>query len=169
VDPVIRSSSGEELLSPDGVRRLTADLLPMTRLLTPNLDEAAALSGLRVRTPEEMAEAARALHDQGAANVLVKGGHLDGGRVIDVLFDGSNMVRLVGDRIAGPSPHGTGCVLSSAIAAYLALGHDLASAVSSGNAVVRRAIRNRLIVGQGWPVCDPIGLGDLARPAPHAP
>jgi hydroxymethylpyrimidine kinase/phosphomethylpyrimidine kinase len=160
LDPAMRSSSdGRRLLSEAGVRAMRASLLPRTFLLTPNLDEAEELAGFPVRTPAQMEEAARAIHDQGPRQVLVKGGHLQEGPLIDVFFDGSAIFRLAGKREDGPGCHGTGCVLSSAITAYLARGDDVESAVSRGQAFVRRAIRNRLSLGRGIGPCDPNGLG----------
>jgi hydroxymethylpyrimidine kinase/phosphomethylpyrimidine kinase len=102
-----------------------------------------------------MEEAARIIAGSGVLYVLVKGGHLEGGEVLDLLSDGENVWRLTAGRIAGPSPHGTGCVLSSAIAARLAWGDDTETAVRYGGEVVRRAIRNQARVGRGAPVADP--------------
>ncbi len=152
LDPVVRSSSGAQLLSGEGVDCLLNRLLPMASIVTPNLDEAACLTGVPVRTVKDMERAARALHARGAPHVLITGGHLPGERIVDVFFDGSRIAHLAGGRIAGPSPHGTGCVLSSAIAAHLALGESVDSAAQRGVRFVRIAIRRAAAIGGGAPV-----------------
>ena len=158
LDPVMVSTSGTQLLTPDGVDVLRTRLLPMSFLLTPNLDEAEALLGRSVRTPAEMEEAARALYDMGARHVLVKGGHLQSDAAVDVFFDGRRAERLRGERIPIADSHGTGCVLSAAITAYLARGGELREAVSKGKVFTERAVRNGLRLGKGSGPCDPLGL-----------
>jgi hydroxymethylpyrimidine/phosphomethylpyrimidine kinase len=158
LDPVLCSSTGTRLLSKEGAQLMRSTLFPSTFLLTPNLDEAESLTDTTVRTPDQMEEAARALHGMGVLNVLVKGGHLEGKKLVDVFFDGRSAFRLVGDRIENTDCHGTGCVLSAAITAHLARGVDIESAVSRGQVFTRRAIRNGLRLGRGQGPCDPIGL-----------
>jgi len=153
LDPVIRASSGTSLLSDEGILAGLFDrLLPMASLVTPNLEEASLLTGDRVSTLEDMERAARVIHRQGSRHVLVTGGHLAGERTVDVFFDGSRIRHLAESRIPGPSPHGTGCVLSSAIAAHLALGESVESATEHGVAFVRMAIRRAGAIGSGSPV-----------------
>lgn len=159
LDPVITSSSGATLLNFDARHVLCTQLLPMCTLVTPNLDEAEALFGKPVRTPSEMETAARGIYYLGGTNVLVTGGHLEGPTVLDVFFDGENMERLEGERIDDAESHGTGCVLSAAIAAYLARGEALWDAVKEGKTFTADAIRNRLRLGHRTGPCDPLNLG----------
>ena len=158
LDPVLVSTSGAELLVPDAIDILRTRLVPMSLLLTPNLDEAEALLGVSVRTPAQMEKAARSLKDMGAKSVLVKGGHLQEDAAIDVFFDGQDVKRLIGERLPALDSHGTGCVLSAAITAYLASGSNLEEAVSSGKAFTEQAILNGLRLGKGSGPCDPLGL-----------
>ena len=117
------SKHGHALLAEDAVASLRERILPLATIVTPNLPEAAGLTGLRVDSPEQMVAAAEAILAMGPAAVLVKGGHLEGSARADDLFvDGTQRVWVGGERIATPHTHGTGCVLSSAITAYLAEG-----------------------------------------------
>ncbi len=159
VDPVLRSSSGARLLDREGFDGVRDALLPLAFLITPNLDEAEALTGETARTPDQMASAARRLREMGARNVLVKGGHLEGRRLVDVFFDGQDVIRFAGERIENAHRHGTGCVLSAAVTAYLARGAEVQSAVARARVFTRRAIRNGLPLGQGIGPCDPVGIG----------
>jgi hydroxymethylpyrimidine/phosphomethylpyrimidine kinase len=152
LDPVVRASSGAPLLSAEGIDSLLDRLLPLATIVTPNLDEAARLTGVEVHTVGDMERAAEALHSRGARHALITGGHLRGETLVDVFFDGARIAHLSGCRVPGPSPHGTGCVLSSAIAAHLALGDAVDSAVARGIDFVRMAIRNAAAIGGGQPV-----------------
>ncbi len=119
VDPVFVSKHGHRLLAEDAVESLRRRLLPLAALVTPNLPEAAGLAGFAVTTRDDMVRAAEAILAMGAAAVLVKGGHLDDGdRADDLLRLGGDALWIEGARIATPHTHGTGCVLSSAIAAH---------------------------------------------------
>lgn len=158
VDPVMASSSGAALLHSDASAALRRELLPLARVITPNLDEAAALTGRTVRTVEDMEAAARHIFDMGPRYVLVKGGHLEGDEAIDILFDGARILRLRAARIATAGAHGTGCVLSASIAAYLSLGHPVEKAVELAKELVGAAIRNRLQLGSGLGPCDPLSF-----------
>lgn len=157
VDPVMLSTSGASLLNPDARLAFRKELLPLALLITPNLDEAQILTGKQIRTVEDMEEAALQIHGMGARNVLVKGGHLDGDAT-DVFFDGKEFSHLHSERIATRNTHGTGCVLSAAITAYLAFGKSLAEAVRHGKGFVSEAIRNGLNLGSGNGPCDPLEL-----------
>ena len=161
VDPVFVSKHGSALLAPDAVAALRRRILPLATLVTPNLPEAAGLSGLRVATRDDMRRAADALLEAGTHAVLIKGGHLDDGakESPDLFADGIRTEWLTVDRIDTPHTHGTGCTLSAAIAAYLARGADLLEAVSSGKHFVTEAIRHALPLGRGigpvdqlWPI-----------------
>jgi len=153
VDPVLRSSSGTLLVADDVLPAIRELLLQRSALVTPNLAEAAALTGRDVGTVEEMEEAARTLRDLGARCVLVKGGHLDGPPV-DVFHDGDRVRRLAGERIPGDARRGTGCSLSAAIAAGLALGWTLATSVERARRYLREAIRSSVPLGGGSEFLD---------------
>ena len=141
VDPVMASTSGSSLLTKDALAALCEHLLPLTRVVTPNLQEAAALAGREVATLEAMREAARAILAMGPTYVVVTGGHLaDKQNVVDLLFDGAGFEELRGPRVDTPHTHGTGCTYSAAIAAWLARGQTLARAVSLAKAFTWRAI-----------------------------
>ena len=148
VDPVMVSSSGTHLLEHSGEDILKRALLPLALLLTPNLAEASVLTGIDVKDLPSMEESARRLHRMGARIVLVTGGHL-AGEAVDVFFDGSRVERLSAPRISSTDLHGTGCVLSAAIAAYLAQGLALFDAVLRSKEFVTEAIRDSLRLGRG--------------------
>jgi hydroxymethylpyrimidine/phosphomethylpyrimidine kinase len=157
VDPVFVSKHGHPLLQEDAVAALRDLVVPLAAVITPNLPEAAGLAGFEVRTRQDMKRAAQAIVDLGARSVLVKGGHLDDdSRASDVFFDGDCMEWIESERIATPHTHGTGCVLSAAITAHLALGLDPLEAVSRGKAFVTEAIRSALEIGQGIGPVNPL-------------
>jgi hydroxymethylpyrimidine/phosphomethylpyrimidine kinase len=151
LDPVMASHRGDSLLDEDAVDTLKSVLMPAATLVTPNLFEAAMLlGGAKARTADAMAEQARQLRDLGAKAVLVKGGHLDG-EAIDVLLDDEGEERLEAPRHETENTHGTGCTLSSAIAAGLAKGKTLRKAVRDAKVYVTAAIiaADELDVGKG--------------------
>jgi len=157
VDPVLVSTSGTILLASDAIESLKKKLIPRTLLITPNASEAGILSGMEVHTPDDMEEAARRLRDLGARFVLVKGGHLEGDAV-DLLFDGSAFTFFRSARIGHTNIHGTGCVLSAAITAYLALGNPVLESVRLGKDFITEAIATSTRIGKGaWP-CNAAGL-----------
>ena len=119
IDPVMMSTSGATLMNPDAITVFRRTLLPLASLITPNTDEAGALTGKTIRTVRDMEEAAMEIHDAGAAHVLIKGGHVKADVATDVLFDGKEFSKFQSSRIATRNTHGTGCVLSASIAAYL--------------------------------------------------
>ncbi len=165
VDPVMVSGSGTTMMAHDAIMALRACLLPLARVITPNLEEAQVLAGRRVETLDDMELAARELQAMGASSVLVKGGHLSGQQAVDVFFDGEDSVHLSLPRQPKQRVHGTGCVLSAAIAAFLASGQSLREAVESSKNFVDQAIRDALDLGGGVEQCDPLGLrrkGDAA-------
>ena len=149
VDPVFVSKNQDVLLSSDSIESLKGRLLPLAAVVTPNLHEAAGLTGRRIAGLADMREAARALHALGPRYVLVKGGHLDDGAT-DVLFDGESFLELTAERIESQNTHGTGCTLSAAIAAWLAHGHAVPEAVARAKDYVTGAIRHGLEVGKGF-------------------
>ncbi|MGH9514450.1 MAG: bifunctional hydroxymethylpyrimidine kinase/phosphomethylpyrimidine kinase [Terriglobales bacterium] len=148
LDPVLKSSSGAELLDRNGVAVLIQRLLPLADVITPNLDEAAALTGMKVENPTQMEAAARRLHEMGAKVVVVTGGHLD--QAIDVLSVKGEPVQIYrAKRIDSPNTHGTGCAFSTAIACHLALGQSLSLAVLLAKSYVLAAIKNSYSIGPG--------------------
>lgn len=152
LDPVLVATSGDSLGAPDVVEAMKRFLFPLATVITPNVPEAVRLSG--EREPMDTAgleQVARVLRGQGAAAVLVKGGHLGGDTAEDVLFDGANMTVLRAPRVDTKNTHGTGCTLSSAIAAQLAKGQPLAEAVASAKDYLTGALRaaDTLDVGSG--------------------
>ena len=148
LDPVMVATSGDVLLERPAVQAIRDRLLPLASLVTPNLDEAAILAEMPVRDVPAMERAARLLVERGAAAALVKGGHLAGAEAVDVLFDGDVHVYRH-RRIETTSTHGTGCTLSSAITAHLALGHPLREAVARSLDFVHRAIATAPGLGSG--------------------
>ncbi|MGI8426871.1 MAG: bifunctional hydroxymethylpyrimidine kinase/phosphomethylpyrimidine kinase [Actinomycetota bacterium] len=146
VDPVVAATTGQRLLDPEAIGVMVKWMFPLALVVTPNLSEASALTGFDVSTPEDMDRAARQIYDFGPQFVLIKGGHLAGDPT-DVLFDGSEITHLGGQRIYSQHTHGTGCKLSAAITACLALGQDVPSAVMQAKAFVNWVLRN----GFPWP------------------
>ncbi len=167
VDPVLASSAGARLLDDDGLRMLCAELLPVARVVTPNIPEAEVLSGIRIESEGDLKDAARRIHELGAASVVITGGHRTGvehtSEVKDVLFDGRAFSDLVVRRVEGPEVHGTGCTYAAAVAAYLALGYSLVDAASRAQQFVAIAIRESLSIGQGARVLNHFGGGILKR------
>jgi len=152
LDPVMVAKSGDRLLRAEAVDALKRDLLPLATVLTPNLPETGDLLGHAVAdSPEAMRDAARALHALGPKHVLVNGGHGSGDTLVDVLFDGNRVVELPAPRIRTRNTHGTGCTLSSAIAALLPQRPTVEAAVRDARAYVLEAIRraDELQVGGG--------------------
>ena len=156
VDPVFVSKHGHPLLQEDAVDALRTRILPLAAVVTPNLPEAAGLSGREVRTREDMERAASAILDLGPGAVLVKGGHLEDAGSADLFADGVTTAWLEAERVETPHTHGTGCVLSAAIAARLARGEELADAVAHGKEFVTDAIRHALAIGQGIGPVNPL-------------
>ncbi len=148
VDPVMVSKHGLPLIDPGAIDCFISALLPHAFLLTPNLNEAARLTGRPVTTVAEMEVAARDLVQMGARHVLVKGGHLEG-QAVDVLLADGKLVHLPALRIDTPHTHGTGCVLSASITARLALGQGVEQAVRGAKDFVNRAIATNPGLGKG--------------------
>jgi hydroxymethylpyrimidine/phosphomethylpyrimidine kinase len=152
LDPVMVAASGDVLLDEDAIETLRRVLLPRAVLITPNLPEAAKLlDGDEARTEGEMAEQARELRRLGANAVLIKGGHAEGAEAVDLLLDREGELLLAAPRVATSNTHGTGCTLSSAVAAELAKGATLRDAVVAAKAYVTAAIgaADDLAIGQG--------------------
>jgi hydroxymethylpyrimidine/phosphomethylpyrimidine kinase len=148
LDTVLRSSSGMNLVDEPGTRILVERLLPLATVVTPNIDEAATLTGSNVASLNEMKEAARQLHRMGAQSVVITGGHLQ--RATDLLSQkGGQMQTFTADRLNSQFTHGTGCAFSTAVACQLAMGRGLAEAVLLAKAYVTAAIRSAYAVGNG--------------------
>lgn len=148
VDPVCASKHGDPLLDEDAVTVLRDQVIPLATVVTPNLDEVAVLTGVRVTERGGLRAAAEAVHALGPRWTLVKGGHL-AGDAVDYLWDGSTGEELVAPRWDSPHTHGTGCTLASAIASYLALGQDVPAAVRAAKEWVSEAIRGGFALGSG--------------------
>ena len=151
VDPVMVSKSGFQLLAPDACETLIKELLPLATLVTPNLPEATVIVGYEVSNKDDMLKAAKDIITLGAKNVLMKGGHLQES-ADDLLYDGREATWFTGERINTKNTHGTGCTLSSALAANLALGLSLPEAVRKSKEYITIAINNALNIGSG---CGP--------------
>jgi len=151
LDPILKSSSGQDLLDVAGRKLLTERLLPLAEVVTPNLDEAAALTALEVTGIEQMRSAAARLHSLGAANVVVTGGHLE--KAIDLLsFTTNGRIEeevFKANRLRSSSTHGTGCAFATALACHLAHGRGLPEAVLLSKAYVSAAIARAQAVGRG--------------------
>jgi hydroxymethylpyrimidine/phosphomethylpyrimidine kinase len=152
LDPVMIATSGDRLLAPEAVDVLKRELIPRALVVTPNLHEAAALTDTAIaQNEDEMRAQAQALIAIGAKAVLIKGGHAQSVQAVDLLVTPSAVARFTAERIDTKNTHGTGCTLSSAIAAGLAKGHTLAAAVADAKAYVTAAIAaaDELAIGHG--------------------
>lgn len=161
VDPVVRSTSGFDLIDDAALRSLVDVLFPIADLITPNKPEAERISGVAIESEEDVEDAARMMQSMGAKNVLVKGGHLPNAAVShtkarDFLFLGDQLHVLEAGYIDTTATHGTGCTLAAAITANLALGKDLLEAVTIAKDFVNRAIRTAPMLGHGH---SPINIG----------
>jgi len=149
VDPVMVATGGDRLLEEDAIEAIKRELMPHTRVLTPNVPEAEALSGMGIASVDDMRSAARRILASGPRVVLVKGGHLRGSESVDVVVTAHDSFELRRPRVESTSTHGTGCTLSSAIAANLALGLELQPALERAREYVDGAIRHAPGLGRG--------------------
>ncbi len=160
VDPVIKSHKGERLLSLEGVNKLRSDLIPISCLVTPNIPEAEVLTDRKINSLSDTEDAARSIREQGAENVLIKGGHSmiqgDGsddaskGEVIDVFYDGKSFQHFRDERLNTENIHGTGCIYSAAIAAELAKGNDMISSITIAREFIIKIIKGSITLGKGY-------------------
>jgi len=155
VDPVMIAKSGAPLLKDNAVATLKAKLLPLATVATPNLHEAAKLSGREITSIEAMKDGARAIHDLGPKHVVVKAGHLKG-VAADILYDGHEFIELRSERIETKNTHGTGCMFASAIAANLAKGRSVRESVAAAKEFITVAIRCNLAIGKGHGPANPM-------------
>jgi hydroxymethylpyrimidine/phosphomethylpyrimidine kinase len=149
VDTVMVAKSGDRLLRADAVQAMRDRLVPLAHVLTPNIPEAEDLLERTLQSDEDIRVAARDLHAMGARNVVMKGGHLEGDTVTDVLFDGEAFHEFSGPRIETTSTHGTGCTFASAIAAFLARGEAVPDAVGHAKEYLTEALRRAYPLGGG--------------------
>ncbi|MGC8667886.1 MAG: bifunctional hydroxymethylpyrimidine kinase/phosphomethylpyrimidine kinase [Chthonomonadales bacterium] len=169
LDPVLQPTDGGPLMTRDGARTLLSDLAPLCDVITPNRHEASVLSGIDVRDVESAARAGRMLQSGGRQYVLVKGGHLPHQPVDVLVHPGGEVTVMSGRRIDTPHTHGTGCMLSSAVAAFLAKGFPVIEAVKSARAFVAAALGSPVIYGAGRGYPNALAVRDtfLPRDAPR--
>lgn len=168
IDPVMIAKGGAALMERDAASLFLEQLLPLAYLLTPNIPEAERLLGREIQTEAEAEQAARDLHALGAANVLIKGGHLTGRHSTDILFDGHDCHHFTAERMFTSNTHGTGCTYASAIAAFLAQGEPLRMAVERAKQFITSAIHLARPLGKGH---SPVNHYAAAQQqtAPHSP
>ena len=148
VDPVMVAKSGDRLLREEAISSICNDLIPLAKVVTPNIPEAEDLTGLSIKTDADVRRAAEAIIGMGAQSVVVKGGHRDGPPT-DTLYDGATFLEFTTERIPSTNTHGTGCTFASAVAAGLAHGLDIPAAVQQAKDYVTAAIRSAYPIGQG--------------------
>jgi hydroxymethylpyrimidine/phosphomethylpyrimidine kinase len=146
-DPVMKSSTGTELLDAAGINYIVAEMLKRSTVITPNVPEAEILTGLTIKDAGDMEAAARKIIEMGARAVIVKGGHMD--KAVDILFDGNEIMPLAGDKGKEEFLHGTGCTFASALAAHLSAGRSLFEAAALAKAYVTKAIEKAYPIGKG--------------------
>ena len=149
VDPVMISKHGAELIPPEAQEALAEKLLPLARIVTPNIPEAERLAGIEIRSEADMLRAAERILALGAQAVLLKGGHLEGAEALDLLLDGAQLFEFRAPRLATRHTHGTGCVTAAAITAGLALGRPMEQSVGEAKRFVLAAIRTAPELGAG--------------------
>ena len=148
VDPVMVATSGDLLIEKSAVAALRSKLVPLAGVVTPNIPEAEVLTGMKLRSADEIREAAKRIVQMGAKTVLIKGGHLKG-PAMDIFYDGKNFTALKAPRIRTKNTHGTGCTLSAAIAANLAKGQQIETAVTNAKRYITDALRHSYRIGAG--------------------
>ncbi|MGN1385846.1 MAG: bifunctional hydroxymethylpyrimidine kinase/phosphomethylpyrimidine kinase [Bacillus sp. (in: firmicutes)] len=148
VDPVMISTSGSRLLNDDAMDALITKLIPLATLITPNIPEAECLSGVSIKTKEDMQKAAEKIAEQYDGYILLKGGHLEHS-ADDLLYHQGEVTWFSGERINNPNTHGTGCTLSSAIACQLAAEHDMKTSILLAKQYLTDALKDQLDLGKG--------------------
>ncbi|UQD51148.1 bifunctional hydroxymethylpyrimidine kinase/phosphomethylpyrimidine kinase [Bacillus methanolicus] len=149
VDPVMIAKGGAPLLQNDAISALKKHLLPLAEVVTPNIPEAEALTGIKIETIEDRFESAKHIFELGARNVVIKGGHEIASEAVDVLYDGREFYYFKSKKIETKNTHGTGCTFAAAIAAELAKGNTVQNAVQTAKNFIAAAIENQLGIGQG--------------------
>ena len=148
VDPVMVAKSGDRLLREEAIAVMCDELIPLAKVVTPNIPEAEDLTGQSIKTDAEVRRAAEAIVGMGATSVVIKGGHRDGPPT-DILYDGERFLEFTTERVPSTNTHGTGCTFASAVAAGLARGLDTPEAVQQAKEYVTAAIRSAYPIGQG--------------------
>lgn len=148
VDPVMVSTSGSKLMADGAKDTLLSELFKVADIITPNIPEAEALTGQSIKSKDDMVEAAKKIGEFFEGYILLKGGH-SADDADDLLYKNSEKIWIKGERIENPNTHGTGCTLSSAIASYLAMGHDVPESVRLAKEFITGAISAKLDLGKG--------------------
>lgn len=155
LDPVMISKSGYSLLKPESKSALIKELIPLAYVITPNLPEALEIISevnsekVEIKTVEDMELAAKEIYKLGCKNVFLKGGHMEGDKAVDILYDGENIYKFYAEKINTKNTHGTGCTISSAIASNLALGFSIEEAIKRSKDYITTAIIHSLDIGHG--------------------
>ncbi|WLR42962.1 bifunctional hydroxymethylpyrimidine kinase/phosphomethylpyrimidine kinase [Bacillus carboniphilus] len=150
IDPVMIAKGGQPLLQSTAVRSMKEKLIPQACVITPNIPEAEALVGMKIERLDDRKKAAKALHNLGAKNVIIKGGHdSNDQKVVDLLYDGEEFHYFEGERVNTPHTHGTGCTFSAALTACLAKGSSIVEATEIAKNYIQEAIQNTLHFGSG--------------------
>lgn len=149
IDPVMVAKGGAKLLQDDAVEALNQKLLPLAKVVTPNLPEAEVLADQRIQSMEDRKEAARTIYANGPDFVLIKGGHGSSSSVIDLLFDGKTFIQYESPRLETKNTHGTGCTFSAALTAHLAQGRTMSESVKLAKDFIGAAIEDDLHIGSG--------------------
>ncbi len=147
VDPVMVTKSGDQLIKDEAVERYIEEMIPRSLIITPNIREGEKLTGIKIKSIEDMKDAAQKLHEMGAKNVVVKTGDA-GEEVVDIFFDGKEISEIYGEKFTSHK-HGTGCTFSSAITANLAKGNSVKRSVETAKRFIDDAIKNGLDIGEG--------------------
>lgn len=150
IDPVMYAKGGCPLMNPDAIDLLISEIIPLADIITPNIPEAEKISGIKIKSTDDMKNACEIIYRMGTKAVIIKGGHSESESSTDILFDGKEFFSLTTPRINTKNTHGTGCTLSSAIAANLALGKSVSEAVSRSKQYVTSAIEHSLSIGKGY-------------------
>jgi len=157
VDPIIEATDGTTLLGPSGFSLMKVRLFPLAKVVTPNIPEAQKLSGFSIKDVEDMRRAAQAIHLFGSEWILIKGGHLEGEKCMDILWNGTTYYEYTSEKVES-DVRGTGCVFSSALAAHLAQGIEVPKAVELAEEYVLQKIKSAYLIGKGGPQILPIAI-----------
>ena len=155
VDPIFTSTSGKNLIKYEAIKALTKKILPITTIITPNINEATQLSGIDIKNKEDLVKSLIKMKKLGPKNVIVKGGHLLSEHSIDTLIDDKlNIIEFSNSRISIPENHGSGCNFSAALSAYISQGYEIPIACKLANEFINSVLKNLLYIGKGYPVTD---------------
>lgn len=148
VDPVMYAKNGSALMAPSAIDTLISEIIPLADVITPNIPEAEKISGLSIKTQEDMKQAAQLIYNMGCRNVVIKGGHAEGDAT-DILFDGQQFYEYTSPRVNTKHTHGTGCTFSAAIASNLALGMTIDKSLEQAKEYISKAIAHAPQIGKG--------------------